>query len=307
MSQPQSQTLIDLSNQLAAAVDRGAESIVAVHARPQLASTGVHWKDGLVVTTNGTVRRDRDISLTLPDGKRIEAVLQGRDPSTDLAVLKISTGGVRAATLGDATALRPGNLALALARLDDTGPRAAFGAVSVVAGPWRPWSGGEIDRLILSDVNLYPGFGGGPLVDPAGQVLGINSGRLSRPYTTTLPTETVDRVIAQLASRGYVRRGYLGATMQPVRLQEQVRSRLGLDPDRALLVAMIDPEGPSAAGGLLVGDIVVAIGGKPVAEPEDVLKVLDGDTAGHTVPLELVRGGKRERVEILIGERPRGR
>ena len=307
MSQPQSQTLIDFSNQLAGAVERGAESIVAVHARPQLASPGVHWKDGLVVTTNGTVRRDQGITLTLPDGKRIEATLQGRDPSTDLAVLTISTGALRPATLGDAAALRPGNLALALARLDDTGPRAAFGAVSVVAGAWRPWSGGEIDRLILSDVNLYPGFGGGPLVDPAGQVLGINSGRLSRPYTTTLPTETVDRVIAQLASRGYVRRGYLGATMQPVRLQEQVRARLGLDHDRALLVAMIDPEGPSAAGGLLVGDVVVAIGGKPVAEPEDVLKVLDGDTPGRTLPLELVRGGKRERVEILIGERPRGR
>jgi S1-C subfamily serine protease len=138
-------------------------------------------------------------------------------------------------------------------------------------------------------------------------VLGINSGRLSRPYTTTLPTETVDRVLAQLASRGYVRRGYLGATMQPVRLQEQVRARLGLERDRALLVVTIDPEGPSAAGGLLVGDVVMAIGGKPVAEPEDVLKALDGDTAGRTLPLELVRGGRLEQVELLVGERPRGR
>ncbi|MEZ0332367.1 MAG: S1C family serine protease, partial [Gemmatimonadales bacterium] len=178
MSQPQSQTLIDLSNQLAGAVERGAESIVAVHARPQLASTGVHWRDGLVVTTNGTVRRDRDITMTMPNGKRIEATLQGRDPSTDVAVLRIATGVLPVATLGDAGALRPGHLVLALARLDDTGPRAAFGAVSVVGGAWRPWGGGEIDRLILSDVNLYPGFGGGPLVDPSGQVLGINSGRL---------------------------------------------------------------------------------------------------------------------------------
>ena len=135
MSQPQSQTLIDLSNQLAGAVERGAGSIVAVHARPQLASTGVHWRDGLVVTTNGTVRRDRDITVTLPDGKRIEAALQGRDPSTDVAVLRIQAGALPVATLGDAGALRPGNLVLALARLDDTGPRAAFGAVSVVGAP----------------------------------------------------------------------------------------------------------------------------------------------------------------------------
>jgi S1-C subfamily serine protease len=306
MSQPQSQTLIDLSNQLAGAVERGAESIVAVHARPQLASTGVHWRDGLVVTTNGTVRRDRDITVTLPSGKRIEATLQGRDPSTDVAVLRVATGVLSVATLGDAGTLRPGNLVLALARLDETGARAAFGAVSVVGGAWRPWGGGEIDRLILSDVNLYPGFGGGPLVDPSGQVLGINSGRLSRPYATTLPAETVNRVIGQLASRGYVRRGYLGATMQPVELQQQLRSRLGLDRGGALLVVSIEPDGPSAAGGLLVGDVIMAIAGRPVAEPEDVLKALDGDTVGRTLPLELVRGGRLEQVEVLIGERPRG-
>ena len=306
MSQPQSQTLIDLSNQLAGAVERGAESIVAVHARPQLASTGVHWRDGLVVTTNGTVRRDRDITMTMPNGKRIEATLQGRDPSTDVVVLRIATGVLPVATLGDAGALRPGHLVLALARLDDTGPRAAFGAVSVVGGAWRPWGGGEIDRLILSDVNLYPGFGGGPLVDPSGHVLGINSGRLSRPYATTLPAETVNRVIGQLASRGYVRRGYLGATMQPVELQQQLRSRLGLDRGGALLVVSIEPDGPSAAGGLFVGDVIMAIAGRPVAEPEDVLKALDGDTVGRTLRLELVRGGRLEQVEVLIGERPRG-
>jgi len=306
MSNAQPHALTDLSNQLALAVERGARSIGAVHARPQLASTGVHWRDGLVVTTNGTVRRDQDIAVTLPDGKRIGATLQGRDPSTDLAVLRIAGGALPVATVGDAGALKPGNLVLALARLDETGPRAAFGAVSVVAGAWRPWGGGEVDRLLQSDVSLYPGFGGGPLVDSEGRVLGINSGRLSRPFTTTLPAETVNRVLDQLASRGYVRRGYLGAAMQPVRLQPQLRSRLGIDRDGGLLVSMIESDGPAAAGGLLVGDVIIGIGGKPVAEPEDVLKVLSGDTAGRPLSLELVRGGKLETVEVLIGERPRG-
>ncbi len=305
MSNPQSQTLVDLSNQLALAVERGAGSIVAVHARPQLASTGVHWREGFVVTTNGTVRRDRDIAVTLPDGKRISATLQGRDPSTDLAVLRIAGGALPVAVFGDAGALKPGHLVLALARLDESGSRAAFGAVSVVAGAWRPWGGGEIDRLLQSDVNLYPGFGGGPLVDAAGRVLGINSGRLSRPYTTTLPVETVNRIVDHLASRGYVRRGYLGAAMQPVRLQPQLRSRLGIDREGGLLVSTIQSDSPSA-GGLLVGDVILAIGGKPVTEPEDVLKALNGDTAGKTLALDLVRGGRLETVEVLIGERPRG-
>jgi S1-C subfamily serine protease len=155
-------------------------------------------------------------------------------------------------------------------------------------------------------VNLYPGFGGGPLVDAAGRVLGINSGRLSRPYTTTLPVETVNRIVDHLASRGYVRRGYLGAAMQPVRLQQQVRSRLAIESEGGLLVSTIQSDSPSAAGGLLVGDVIIAIGGKPVAEPEDVLKVLNGDTAGRTLALKLVRGGRLESVEVLIGERPRG-
>jgi len=306
MSNARSQTLLDLSDQLARAVERGAESIVAVHARPQLASTGVHWRDGLVATTNGTVRRDQDIAVTLPDGMRIGATLQGRDPSTDIAVLRIPGGVLPVATVGDVGTLKPGNLALALARLDETGPRAAFGAVSVVAGAWRPWGGGQIDRLLQSDINLYPGFGGGPLVNAAGQVLGINSGRLSRPYTTTLPVETVNRVLDQLASHGYVRRGYLGAAMQPVRLQQQLRSRLGIAREGGLLVSTIQSDSPSAAGGLLVGDVVIAMGGKPVADPEDVLQVLNGDTAGRTLALELVRGGRLETVEVLIGERPRG-
>jgi S1-C subfamily serine protease len=298
-------TLIDLSNQLANAVEHGARSIVAVHARPQLASTGIHWRDELIVTTNGTVRRDREISITLPNGKRVPAALAGRDPSTDLALLKIGSGSLPTASFGDPSGLKPGHLVLALARLDDSGPRAAFGAISLTGGPWRPWGGGEIDRLVQSDLNLYPGFGGGPLLDSGGRILGVNSGRLSRPFTTTIPVETVNRVIDQLASRGYVRRGYLGAGMQAVRLQASLRERLKLDREGGLLISTIQGDSPAAAGGLLVGDVIVSIDGRAVTEPDDMLKVLTGDTAGRTLKLELVRGGRQETVEVLIGERPR--
>jgi len=305
MPEAPSQTLLDLSNQLALAVETGAASIVAVHARPQLASTGIHWRDGLVVTTNGTVRRDQDLAVTLPSGKRIPGTLQGRDPSTDIALLKIPPGSLPLPAFGDPAALKPGHLVLALARLDDAGPRAAFGAVSLTGGSWRPWGGGEIDRLLQSDLTLYPGFGGGPLVDGGGRVLGINSGRLSRPFTTTLPVETVNRVLDQLASRGYVRRGYLGAGMQAVRLQPKLRERLKLNREGGLLISTIETDGPASAGGLLLGDVIVSIDQRPVAEPEDVLKVLTGDTAGRPLTLELVRGGRLEKVDVLIGERPR--
>src|SRR4029453_1126825 len=114
---------------------------------------------------------------------------------------------------GDPGTLRPGHLVLALARLGDDGPRVALGTVSATGGPWRCWKGGEIDRRLQSDVTLYPGFGGGPLVDATGQIHGINSGGLSRAFATTLPVETVNRTVRQLLERGYVARGWLGAAM----------------------------------------------------------------------------------------------
>lgn len=299
-------SLLDLSNQLALAVETAAGGIVAVHGRPQLASTGIHWRDGLIVTTNGTVRRDEDLSVTLPSGNRVAAALQGRDPSTDLAVLTIEPGLFPTVKLGDPGALRPGHLVLALGRLDESGARAAFGTLSRTGGAWRAWGRGEIDRLVQSDLTLYPGFGGGPLVDAAGQVHGVNSGRLSRPFTTTIPVETVNRIIDHLASRGYVRRGYLGAGMQSVLLQPQLRERLKLDREGGLLLSAIQGGSPAAVAGLLVGDVIIAIDRRPVTAPDDVLKILSGDTAGRSLSLDLVRGGKLETVDVLIGERPRG-
>src|SRR5918992_3595378 len=161
-------SLAILSDQLADAAASAGESIVAVHARPRLPSTGIHWQDGVVITTDGTVRRDSDITVTLSDGRSLPSTLAGRDRRTDLAVLRVAAGSLPTAHLGDPASLRPGHLVLALARLREGAPRVSFGAVSAVGGRWRSWKGGEIDRLLHSDLTLYPGFGGGPLVDSGG-------------------------------------------------------------------------------------------------------------------------------------------
>jgi S1-C subfamily serine protease len=286
-----------LSDQLADAVASAGAALVAVHARPRLPSTGVQWKDGVVVTTEGTIKQEEDITVTLPDGKRIPATLAGRDRGTDLAVLRIPAGSLAVAALGDPATLRPGNLVLALARLDDGGARAAFGAVSATGGKWRSWKGGEIDRWLQSDLTIYPGFGGGPLVDPAGSVHGVNSGALSRPLATTIPVATVNRVVTQLLERGYVARGWIGASMQPVQLEKR----------SGLLIVSIEPEAPAANAGLLVGDVLVAIDGESLASFEQLLDVLGGDAVGKQVHLDVVRGGKQRAVDVVIGERPRRR
>jgi len=307
MTASASVTLASLSDQLADTVARAARAVVSVHARPRMPSTGVHWRDGLVVTTEATVRRDEGITLTLPDGQSLAATLAGRDPGTDLAVLKLDPGRLAVADLGDPASLRPGHLVLALARLGDLEPRVAFGAVSATGGRWRSWKGGEIDLWLQSDLTLPPGFGGGPLVDAQGRIVGINSGGLSRPLATTIPISTVERVLGQLLERGYVARGWLGAAMQPVRLDAAVRERLGLEREVGLIVLSVEPGGPAAAAGFLVGDILLELHGRRVEHPDAVLEVLGGDVVGRSVRAELVRGGVQREVEVTISERPRRR
>jgi S1-C subfamily serine protease len=293
-----------LSDGLASAVAHAARSIVSVHARPRLPSTGVHWRDGVIVTTEGTVRRPDGITVTLPDGQTVPATLQGKDAGTDLAVLRIATGLLPVADIASST-LRPGNLVLALGRLDDSGPRTSFGAVSSIGGPYRSWKGGEIDWRLQSGLTIYPGFGGGPLVDVVGAVHGVNSGALSRPLATTIPVRTVERTLAALLAKGYVARGYLGAALQPVRFSEAATKRLALPQRAGLVILDVDPDGPAAAGGLLLGDVVVGVSGQPIETPEDLLKLLGGDMVGRTLRLDLVRGGARTTMELLVGERPR--
>ena len=299
-------SLAILSDQLADAAANAAQSIVAVHARPRLPSTGIHWQDGVVVTTDGTVRRDNDITVTLPDGRKLPATLAGRDRSTDLAVLRVAGGSLPAAGLGDPASLKPGHLVLALARLGQGGHRVSFGAVSAVGGRWRSLKGGEIDRLLQSSLTLYPGFGGGPLVDATGQIHGINSGGLSRAFATTIPVETVNRTVRQLLERGYVARGWLGAAMQPVRFNSAAQRRLGLESDSGLVILSVEPDGPAASAGLLVGDVLVKLGGRPIEDVEDLVDALGAsDVVGRTFDLDLVRGGERVKADVLIGERPR--
>ena len=300
-----STTLSAFSDQLADAVERAAGSVVSVHARRGLPSSGVHWRDGLVVTTDATVRRDQDIEVTLPHGGRIPATLAGRDPGTDLAVLRIAAGRAAVAQLGDPAALRPGHLVLALGRTGDGGPRAAFGAVSRTGGKWRSWKGGELDLLIQSDLAIYPGLGGGPLVSPDARILGINSGGLSRPLATTIPVATVERALDQIVAKGYVARGWLGAAMQPVHFSAAMRTRPGIGREGGMVILSVEPEGPAALAGLMVGDVITALDGHPIIHPDQVLELLAGDVVGKTLAVELVRGGRSEKAELLVSERPR--
>lgn len=299
-------TLPEISDQLAHAVSTAAASLVAVHARPRLASSGVHWRDGVIVTTDATVKRPDDMSVTLPDGQRVTASLIGRDPGTDLAALRIPPGLLPVAPRTAAASLRPGQLVLALARTGSDGPQATFGVVSTVGEAWRTWRGGTLDRRVQSDVALYPGYGGGPLVTADGAIAGINSGGMSKPLCVTIPDSTIDRVLDSIVNRGYVARGWLGASMQTVRFSDSATAKLGFDGRGGLVVLDVEHDSPAAHGGVMIGDVLVRIDDARITQHDDVMAFLGSDRVGTTVQLQVVRGGAVVIVPVTIGERPRG-
>ncbi len=296
--------LIGLSDGLADAVERAGASTVAVHARHRLGSSGVLWRPGIVVTADHAVRRDDDISITLPDGTTAPAALAGRDPDTDLAILTIdSSAAIAAPQFADVEALKAGNFVLAVARDAEDGVRASSGVISSVSGHWRTWRGGHIDRFISLDLTLYPGFSGGPLVDVSGRVLGINTSALSRRFELTIPKATVDRVIDQLSSGRRAGRAYIGVGLQPVRLSDALRRSANVDANSGAIVVAIEPNGPAEQAGLFIGDIIIGFDGATIEDTDDILAQLGGDRIGAQVKLRVVRGGKATEPVVTIGER----
>jgi S1-C subfamily serine protease len=295
--------LLALSNELAGAVEVAGRSVVAVHARPRTPSSGVHWRQGVIVTADHTLKRDEEIRVGLPDGGTIPAVLAGRDASTDLAVLTLQAAEFPVADIGDAVALRVGHVVLAVARPGERGMSASWGVVSALGGPWRSWHGGQIDQFIRPDVSLYPGFSGGPLVDVRGRVMGINTTG-PRSITLTIPPATVNRVVGQLLENGRIVRGYLGLGMQPVHLPERLKQTLNLHGTNGIIIVAVESASPAEKAGLLIGDVLVALDSVPVSDTADIQALLGLERVGTAVNVTIIRAGVLAERVIMIGERP---
>ena len=298
-------SLLDLSNNLADIVEQVGSAVVAVNGGARISPSGIHWRDGIIVTSDESLQRYEEITVTTTD-RTVAAKILGRDSSTDIAVFQLQNGEipVPVAKIGDATTLKVGHLVLGLARSSEGDLKAAMGAVSVVSGAWRSMSGGNIDSFIRPDITFYPGFAGGPLVDAAGFVVGMNtSGR--RGTALTIPASTVNRVVDQLIAKGRIPRGYLGLGMQPVRLPANLKSALNLTSAGGVIVVNVEANGPADKAGVLLGDVLVAFDGNSVSDTGDVLALLNNsDSVGKTVSVQLVRGGALIELAIAIGEKP---
>jgi S1-C subfamily serine protease len=293
--------LLTLSNNLADIVDRVGRSVVAVNAR-RIPSSGIHWRSGIIVTSDETLRKEEDITVTLPDGRIVPVTLVGRDPSTDVAVLKLPDVELPLAEIGDANSLKVGHLVLAIGRARDKEVAASMGVVSVAGGPWRSMSGGAIDRFLSLDLTLYPGSGGGPLVDATGRVVGFTTTG-PRGTVLSIPATTVDRVLDQLLAKGRISRGYLGVGMQPVRLPDSLKNKLSLSAEQGVMIANVEPQGPADRAGILLGDILIALDNTPVKNMRDVQAFLGSQSVGQNLKTQLIRGGESVELSLVVGER----
>lgn len=283
--------LTGFSQAIADRAEAAAAHIASVAAQRHHSTSAFHWRDGIYVAAEEAIDPDAEPELTLASGETAKAEVVGRDPSTGIALLKL-TGAKGLAPLAHAGGVRVGSIAVIVGRVGASA-LAGFGVVNEAGPAWRSMRGGQIDRRIGLSASLDGRFEGAAALDAEGGLIGmVLFGPRRRPLV--IPASTIDRVAPVLAEKGHVARGYLGAGLHPVR-------------DAALsgaIVMSLDENGPAKSAGLVVGDVITAWSGEPVHGPRDVIRKLGSDSVGTTVTLSILRGGAAQTTRVTLGERP---
>jgi len=290
-------SLKDLSKEIEALVEKASQSVVRVDARRGRAGTGIVWDSGLVLTANHVVEQEEDIEVVV-DGKSAKASLVGRDPATDLALLKVDGLSAPAMPRAKVSDLKPGQIVLAIGRPGSL--KATFGTISAVSSSWRGWRGSEIEHLIQTNAPLYPGFSGGPLVDADGRAVGMNSWVFGRGDGRAIAMDVAERVVESLRADGRIKRPYLGIGTQQVPLPDAVKARV--NQDSGLLIVAIEPQSPADKAGLMQGDTMVALNGTVTNNLEDLYAGLRKIKVGATQTVKVVRAGEVKEIAVTVGE-----
>jgi S1-C subfamily serine protease len=291
-----------LSKSISETIEAVQNSIVTVHGGGRSTSSGVVWRPGVVVTVRQGLRRSDSLQVA-HGGEPVPATLAGADAGADLAVLRIESGATKPATTTNAPSARVGELVLAVGRSSLGDISASAGIVARLGSAWRTWRGGQMDRLIRPDLQLYVGQAGSALVNEGRQVLGINSSALARNAVITVPATTIDRVVDAILERGHVPRPFLGAAMQAVPVPEAQRAHFGEGVDEALLVLHVEPNAPAALGGILVGDLLLSVDGHAVHNVHEVQHRLSTLKVGDPVVIGVVRGGTKTDLKVTLADR----
>lgn len=293
----------ELSESAANAAEKAGKYTVLVDARRRLPASGIAFAKDMILTAGHVVEKEEDIRILFGDGKEAKAHLIGRDPGTDLAVLKLDTASASPAEVAKKAA-RVGEFVLAIGRPSVDGIESSFGTINKLGGPVRTGRGGMLDKFIKSDVVSYPGFSGGPLVNGEGEALGINtSGFGMGGEAITIPADVAWKVAETLAKHGKIKRGYLGIRSQTVNLTPDAVSQLKREQETGLLIVGMEKDSPAEKGGLMIGDILVGIAGVAIEHHDELFVRLSGDVVGKSTPMDVLRGGKLQSVNVVVGER----
>jgi S1-C subfamily serine protease len=290
------------SDALVEAVAKASKSTVLVNGRHRLPASGIAYASDLVLTADHVVERDEELSVMLPEGETISVTIAGRDPGNDLALLRLEKASLASAEKSTQEA-RVGQVVIALGRPSQEGIEASLGIISAVGGPARTGRGGLLERYLRTDAIPFPGFSGGPLIDTEARVVGLNTSGLTHGAAISIPAYLAWAGAENLAKFGYIKRGYLGIRSEQVELSAEASKALGRQQATGLLLVSVEKDSPAEAGGLIVGDILVALNGQPTPDHDALMAQLGGETVGKSISLQVLRGGQPKEMTVTTGER----
>jgi S1-C subfamily serine protease len=291
---------LELSETIASIVASSSPGVVRVEGGRRGPATGIVWAEGVVVTVDHALDREGDVTLGHPDGSTSPAAIVGRDPATDVAVLRTAGRAMTPLVFAGTEGAKVGHLAVALAR-PGRSVRASLGVIGALGDGWTTYAGGRVDQYVQMDRGPLPGFSGGPLLDLPGRALGLLTAGLVRGATIAIPAATLRRVAGEILATGGAERGYLGVSCQAVPLPDDLSKRVGQE--SGLLVFQVQGGSPAAEAGLMLGDVLVALDGSPLTRLSGLLAALSAGRAAGRSTLRLLRAGRVDEIPVAIGAR----
>lgn len=289
--------LSSLSDAIAALAASAAPGVISLYPGARVQRTGFLWQPGVLVTSEQGLPDKSDIPVILPGGGQAMATVAGRDPGTNVAVLRVELAGPARPAAAEP---KLGGLAVALGAIEGSAT-VRLGAVHRVGPAWDSMANGRIDRLINLDLTLSGRDEGGPVLDASGLLLGMST-LGPRRRVLVIPTATVERIVPQLLAGGRVAQGWLGIGLQPVGIPAGLRQAAGRE--SGLMVVSLAAGGPAEQAGVLPGDILLELAGEPAPHPRAVARALAGEQVGKVVPLRLLRAGAPLDLQATVALRP---